>query len=77
MGIPWVGISQTVPIPANTIPIMGMGTYYTVIHTVSDETHGILIIKITIITIIITLLKYYTKNERGGYVRWWLLIFTK
>ena len=78
MGILQVRISHTVPIPANTIPITGMGTYHTVIHVVSDETCGILIIKITIITIIITSLKYYTKNERGGgYMRWWLLIFTK
>ena len=48
MGIPWVRISHT-------IPIMGTGTYHTVICTVSHKTcsipltHSILIIKITII----------------------------
>ena len=68
MGILWVRISPTVPVPAITIPITGMGTYHTIIHMVSDETHGIplthgiLIIKIIKITIIIALLKYYTKN---------------
>ena len=67
-GILWVRISHTIPVPANTVPITGMGTYHTVIHAVSDETHGIpltcsiLIIKITII---ITLLRYYTKNGEG------------
>ena len=72
IGIPQVGISHTIPVPANTIPIMGMGTYCTIIRTVSDKTHsiplthGISIIKITIITIIIALLKYYTKNKRRG-----------
>ena len=54
-GIPWVRISHTAP-------IMGTGTYHTVICMVSDETHSILIIKITII---ITLLTYFKKNKRG------------
>jgi hypothetical protein len=64
-GIPRVRISHTVPVPANTVPVTGMGTYHTIICAVSDETHGILIIKIIKITIIITVLQYFTK--RGGY----------
>jgi len=40
-GIPRVGIFHTVPIPANTIPIMGTGTYRTRIGAVFHETHGI------------------------------------
>jgi len=69
-GILRVGISHTVPGPANTIPVTCMGTYCTVICVVSDETrgitftHGILIIKITIIII---LFQYFTNNKRGGY----------
>jgi hypothetical protein len=58
---------------SHTVPITGMGTYCTIICMVSDETHGIpftcgiLIMKIMKITIIITLLQYFTKNKRGGY----------
>jgi len=48
--IPWAGIFNTVPVPANTVPVMGTGTYRTHIRIVSHETHGILIIK-NIITI--------------------------
>jgi len=55
MSIPRAGISHTAP-------VMGTGTYHTVICVVSDETHGILIIKIIKITIIITLLQ----RTRGG-----------
>jgi hypothetical protein len=61
MGILWVGISHTIP-----VPITGTGIYRTIIYAVSDETRSILIIKIIKITIIITLLKYVTKNKRGG-----------
>ena len=49
---------------------MGTGTYRTVIRTVSDKTcgitltHGILIIKITII---ILLLQDFIKKQEGGY----------
>jgi len=57
MGIPWVGISHTVP--ANTVPVTGTGTYHTVIYVVSDKTRSIILtrsILIIKITIIITLL---------------------
>jgi hypothetical protein len=66
-GILWVRIFHTVPVPANTIPVTGTGTYHTCICTVSHETcgithtHGILIIKI-IITYYIAVLK----NKKGG-----------
>jgi hypothetical protein len=55
---------------SNTIPVTCTGTYRTIICVVSDKTrsitftHGILIIKITIIII---LLQYFTNNKRGGY----------
>ena len=70
MGIPWVGISHTLPRPANTVPFMGMGTYHTVICAVSDETHGVIFtcgILVIKITIIIILFQYFTNNKRGGY----------
>jgi hypothetical protein len=31
-----VGISHTVPIPTHTVPVMGTGTYRTIIYTVSN-----------------------------------------
>jgi hypothetical protein len=71
-GIPRVGISHTVPVPANTVPVTGTGTYHTVICTVSDETrgitltHSILIIKIIKISISITL-QYLQRAGGGGY----------
>ena len=69
-GIPRVGMSHTVPVPANTVPVMGTGTYRTVICMVSDETrgitltHGILIIKIIKISISITW--QYLQTAGGG-----------
>jgi hypothetical protein len=39
-GIPCVGISDTAPIPAYTVPAAGAGTYRTVINAVSYETRG-------------------------------------
>jgi hypothetical protein len=41
MGIPRVGNFDTVPVPADTIPVSGMGTYCTISAAVSYETHGI------------------------------------
>jgi hypothetical protein len=40
-GIPQVRISQTVPVPANTIPVAGAGTYRPVNWAVCDETRGV------------------------------------
>jgi hypothetical protein len=40
-GIPRVGKSEPVPVPANTVPVTGTGTYRTVICAVSYETPGI------------------------------------
>jgi hypothetical protein len=39
-GIPRVGIFHTVPVPANTVPITGTGTYRTVICAVSHGYHA-------------------------------------
>ena len=67
-GTPWVGIFHTVPVPANTAPVTGMGTYRTRICAVSHETRGILIIKIIeiIIAITITITLQYLKRTGGG-----------
>jgi hypothetical protein len=40
-GIPQVSKSEPIPVPANTIPVTGTGTYRTVICAVSHETRGI------------------------------------
>jgi hypothetical protein len=40
-GIPQVGISHTVPVPTETVPIAGTGTYLPVISAVCHETRGI------------------------------------
>jgi hypothetical protein len=54
-GIPRVGIFHTVPVPANTVPVTGTGTYRTRICAVSHETRGITHTRgIKIIKIIIT-----------------------
>jgi hypothetical protein len=39
-GIPRVGFSRTVPVPADTVPVAGTGTHRTAIDAVSYETHG-------------------------------------
>ena len=41
MGIPQVQFSHTIPIPAETTPLAGTGTYRPVIFTVCYKTHGI------------------------------------
>ena len=40
MGIPWVGISHTVPVPTNTIPIMTQVQYLWVTGMVFMVIHG-------------------------------------
>jgi hypothetical protein len=40
MGMGRVGNSHTVPVPVNTVPVMGTGTSQPIISMVSDETHG-------------------------------------
>jgi hypothetical protein len=68
MGIPWVGIFHTVPVPANTIPVPGIYQYRLVHVMVPHETcgititHGILILKILKLTITITRNYYYHYN---------------
>jgi hypothetical protein len=39
-GNPWVGISHTIPVPAYTAPVVGMGTYRPIISAVCHETCG-------------------------------------
>ena len=50
-GIPRVGKSEPVPVPANTVPVTGTGTYRTVICAVSHETRGFYLILFFIFTI--------------------------
>ena len=40
MGIPWVGNLDTIPVPVDTIPVMGTGTYHTIYAVVLYKTHG-------------------------------------
>jgi hypothetical protein len=40
MGNPWVGFSHTAPKPPKTVPVRGMGTKRTVIHTVYGSISG-------------------------------------
>jgi hypothetical protein len=65
-GIPRVGFSHTVPVPANTVPVPGTYRYRPVNGTVPYETRGILIIKFTIKFTITT---NYKGREGGNTMR--------
>ena len=76
MGNPQVGISHTIPVPAHTVPVMGMSTYRTIIYMVSngyltDLVGGGLIIIFKIFSKSTN--KSYIWRGGGGGRRGWLL----